>query len=109
MDGRYNGAVAHHFDEIDKRDFALGVAAELGVDPSRCAAVGDSRSDLPLFAAAGFAVAFNATGPARAAAGAVVDGDDLRLILPLLAAWYEGGQRPARTAPASAAVVTPGS
>jgi phosphoserine phosphatase len=85
--GRYSGEVAEHFDETDKCAFALRVAAELGVHPMRCAAVGDSRSDLPLFAAVGLAVAFNATPAARAAAHASVDGPDLRGVLPPLAAW----------------------
>ena len=89
VDGVYSGEVAEHFDENDKRDFALGVAAELGVAPRHCAAVGDSRSDLPLFAEVGMAVAFNATPAARAAATASVSGDDLRAVLPVLATWLE--------------------
>ncbi|GGN59882.1 hypothetical protein GCM10010112_15490 [Actinoplanes lobatus] len=85
--GRYTGRVAEHFDEQGKRDFALRVAAEFGVGPKVCAAIGDSRSDLPLFAEVGLAVAFNATPAARAAAHAVADGADLRAILNPLAAW----------------------
>lgn len=84
---RYTGAVAAQLDEVGKRDFAVGVAAELGVDPARCAAVGDGRSDVPLFAAVGLAIAFNAGPAARAAAHAIVDGPDLRAVLPLLDAW----------------------
>jgi phosphoserine phosphatase len=87
IDGRYSGEVAEHFDETAKRDFAMSVAAELGVDLKRCAAIGDSRSDLPLFAEVGMAIAVNATPAARAAAHASVDGTDLRDVLPLLAAW----------------------
>ncbi|WP_435827420.1 HAD family hydrolase [Actinoplanes philippinensis] len=85
--GRYSGRVAEHLDELGKRDFAVGVAGELGVPLSRCVAIGDSRSDLPLFAEVGLAVAFNATPEARAAAHVRADGDDLRAVLPLLAAW----------------------
>jgi phosphoserine phosphatase len=88
-DGRYSGNVAAYFDEMGKRDFAVSVAAELGVELRHCAAVGDSRSDLPLFAEVGTAVAFNATAAARACAHASVDGSDLRDILPVLAAWLE--------------------
>jgi phosphoserine phosphatase len=57
IDGRYSGEVAEQFDELSKRDFAVSVAVELGVDPKRCAAVGDGRSDVPLFAAVGYAEA----------------------------------------------------
>jgi phosphoserine phosphatase len=84
VDGRFTGRVSRHFDEYDKRDFALGQARELGVEPHSCGAVGDSRSDLPLFAAVGVSVAFNASAGARRAATDMVDGDDLRGVLPIL-------------------------
>ena len=85
--GRYTGEVAEHFDELDKRDFAMSAAAELSVKPAQCAAIGDSRSDLPLFAEVGMAIAFNASPTARAAAHAATDGTDLRAVLPLLTTW----------------------
>ncbi|MEU4558681.1 haloacid dehalogenase-like hydrolase [Actinoplanes sp. NPDC023936] len=87
IDGRYSGEVAEHLDEHGKRGFARGVAAELGVGLKHCAAVGDSRSDLPLFAEAGLAIAFNATPAAQAAAHTAVTSPDLRAVLPALAAW----------------------
>ncbi|MER6713758.1 haloacid dehalogenase-like hydrolase [Streptomyces sp. NPDC000877] len=83
-DGRFTGRVARHFDEHDKRDFALAQARELGLAPHSCGAVGDSRSDLPLFASVGLSVAFNASAGARAAAIVAVDGDDLRSVIPQL-------------------------
>ncbi|MEU2674091.1 HAD-IB family phosphatase [Streptomyces sp. NPDC007164] len=83
-DGRFTGRVAHHFDEYDKRDFALAHARELGLVPRWCGAVGDSRSDLPLFASVELSVAFNASAGARAAATVTVDDDDLRGVLPAL-------------------------
>jgi len=89
VNGRYSGEVAAHFDEMDKRDFAVDVAAQLGVDLIRCAAVGDSRSDLPLFAEVGMTIAFNATSATRAAAHASADGTDLRSLVPLLATWLD--------------------
>ncbi|MCX5403445.1 haloacid dehalogenase-like hydrolase [Streptomyces sp. NBC_00335] len=82
--GRFTGRVARHFDEYDKRDFALTQAQELGLDPLSCGAVGDSRSDLPLFASVGVAVAFNASKQARMAATVAVEDDDLRGVLPHL-------------------------
>lgn len=82
--GRFTGRVAHHFDEYDKRDFALAQARRLGLAPRSCGAVGDSRSDLPLFASVGLSVAFNASAEARAAATTTVDDDDLRSVLPVL-------------------------
>ncbi|MGW5743954.1 HAD family hydrolase [Amycolatopsis sp. NPDC003861] len=82
--GRYTGNVAEHLDEFGKRDFALAQ----GFAPERCAAIGDSRSDLPLFAAVGTSIAFNGTPAARAVATHVVDGPDLRAVLPVLAAQF---------------------
>ncbi|MGW4060741.1 HAD family hydrolase [Amycolatopsis sp. NPDC004747] len=82
--GRYTGRVAEHLDEYGKRDFALAQ----GFAPECCVAVGDSRSDLPLFAAVGTSIGFNAAPGARAVATHVVDGGDLRAIIPLLAAQF---------------------
>ncbi|MER7444802.1 HAD family hydrolase [Micromonospora avicenniae] len=84
VDGRFTGRVARHFDEYDKRDFALAQARELRLAPDACGAVGDSRSDLPLFAHVGVSVAFNASPGARAVATASVDDSDLRSVLPVL-------------------------
>src|SRR5690606_32562150 len=57
---------------------------ERGLPPRSCGAVGDSRSDLPLFASVGLSVAFNASAGARGAATVAVDDDDLRGVLPVL-------------------------
>ncbi|MFJ9112559.1 HAD family hydrolase [Streptomyces sp. NPDC102283] len=81
---RFTGRVDRHFDEYDKRDFALAQARDLRLAPSSCGAVGDSRSDLPLFASVALSVAFNASAGARAAATGAVDGGDLRSVIPAL-------------------------
>ncbi|MFJ8230181.1 hypothetical protein ACIQ9E_09525 [Streptomyces sp. NPDC094448] len=60
------------------------VATRVGPDPRSCGAVGDSRSDLPLFAPVGLSVAFNASAGAPETATVAVDGDDLRSVLPFL-------------------------
>lgn len=85
--GSYTGEVARHLDEDGKRDHALAVAARHHLPAQRCAAVGDSRSDLPLFAAVGLSIAFNGSAGLRAVASTSIDGDDLRDVLPALAAW----------------------
>ncbi|MGW0763860.1 HAD family hydrolase [Streptomyces sp. NPDC002814] len=83
-DNRFTGRVACHFDEYDKRDFALAQARELGLAPHSCGAIGDSCSDLSLFASVALSVAFNASAGARAAATVTVDDGDLRGVLPAL-------------------------
>ena len=85
--GVYTGGVEQHLDEFDKRDFALRVAADLGLPASACAAVGDSRSDQPLFSEVGFSIAFNADEALRAVATASVDGADLRAVVEPLDRW----------------------
>jgi phosphoserine phosphatase len=84
--GVLSGAVAEHFDAEHKAEFVRACCAEHQVDPRDAAAIGDSRSDLPMFGCVGFAVALNADAQARAAAGAHVDTDDLRDVVPLLSA-----------------------
>jgi phosphoserine phosphatase len=83
----YDGMVAEHLDEYDKRDRALRFAADRGVPVGRCCAIGDSRSDIPLFDVVETALALNAGPAAQDAATAVIDSDDLRAILPWLEAW----------------------
>ncbi|MER6911314.1 HAD family phosphatase [Streptomyces sp. NPDC000594] len=84
VDGVFTGRVERHFHEEDKRSFVESWCAARGIPLSEVAAVGDSRTDLHLFAAVGTAVAVNASPEARAAARHTVDTDDLRAILPLL-------------------------
>ncbi|MFJ4686886.1 HAD family hydrolase [Streptomyces sp. NPDC088789] len=89
---RFTGRVARHFDEYDKRDFALAQARALGLAPDSCAAVGDSRSDLPLFASVALSVAFNASPGARAAATVTVDDGDLTSVVPALSRLVTAGR-----------------
>ncbi|MCY1694265.1 HAD family hydrolase [Curtobacterium sp. SL109] len=90
VDGVYDGTVAEHVDEHDKRDRALALAAARGLPPDRCCAVGDSRSDLPLFGAVPVSLALNAGAAARAGATDALDTDDLTAILPWLGRWERG-------------------
>ncbi|WP_308251062.1 HAD family hydrolase [Streptomyces anulatus] len=86
--GQFTGRVARHFDEYDKRDFALMRAGALGVEPRGCGAIGDSRSDLPLFASVGLSVAFNASTGARRAATIAVDGATCAACCPSWNDWF---------------------
>jgi uncharacterized protein len=95
-DGRLVGLVRRHFDAEHKAAFVDRVCAERGASPSRAAAVGDSRSDLPMFARVGFSIALNADDEARQAATVSIETDDLRDVLPLLRHPLTG--KPAPTA-----------
>jgi len=104
--GVFTGRVTQVFDEFDKRDFALGICRASGVEPGNSLAVGDGRSDLPLFDAIGYSIALNASEDARACATARIDSVDLTATIPLLASWFRGGAEPVPR-PATALVAAP--
>jgi phosphoserine phosphatase len=79
-----SGIVSHHFDEHDKARFVEDWCAQHGRPMSDVAAVGDSRSDVPLFRRVGYSIALNATPDARAVATRTLDTEDLRDVLALL-------------------------
>ena len=83
-DGILSGIVTRYFDEHDKVRFVEKWCVQNGFSMSQVAAVGDSRSDVPLFRRAGMSIALNATPDARAAATHTLDTDDLRDVLAFL-------------------------
>jgi phosphoserine phosphatase len=83
-DGVLSGTVTRYFDEHDKARFVEEWCARNGYSMSEVAAVGDSRSDVPLFERAGMSIALNATPDARAAATHVLDTDNLYDVLAFL-------------------------
>jgi phosphoserine phosphatase len=78
------GGVRRNFDEWDKLKFVASYCEANGIDLAECVAVGDSRSDVPLFEAVGFSIALNATSQAREAASVALDTEDLTDILDLI-------------------------
>jgi phosphoserine phosphatase len=84
VDGVLSGTVSRYFDEHDKARFVEQWCAQGGYSMSQVAAVGDSRSDIPLFRRAGLSIALNATADAREAATHGLDTEDLRDVLELL-------------------------
>jgi phosphoserine phosphatase len=89
-DGVLSGVVSLYFNEHDKLRFVQEWCAEHGYSMSQVAAVGDSRSDVPLFREVGLSIALNATPDARNAAMHALDTDDLRDLLTLLQAKRSG-------------------
>lgn len=83
-DGVLTGAVQRHCNERDKLDFVRAYCDSAGIRLADCIAVGDSRSDVPLFEAVGFSIAINASPQAQAAADVAIDTDDLIDILQLI-------------------------
>jgi phosphoserine phosphatase len=89
-DGVLSGVVSRYFDEHDKLRFVQEWCAEHGYSMNQVAAVGDSRSDVPLFREVGLSIALNATPDARNTAMHALDTDDLRDLLTLLRAEGSG-------------------
>lgn len=83
-DGVLSGSVTRYFDEHDKLRFVQQWCHRNGFSMGEVAAIGDSRSDVPLFRRTGTSIALNATPDARAIASHVLDTDDLRDVLVLL-------------------------
>jgi phosphoserine phosphatase len=84
LDGVPTGEVKRHFDEWDKLDFVRSYCETGGIDLAACIAVGDSRSDIPLFEAVGFSIALNATPQAREAATVAIDTETLTDVLEVI-------------------------
>ncbi|HEY6307886.1 MAG TPA: HAD family phosphatase [Candidatus Angelobacter sp.] len=79
--GRLTGRIRRYFDEHDKLAFVEKHCAEQGLSLHDCVAVGDSRSDIPLFKRVGLAIALNATREARDAAHICLESEDLSEVL----------------------------
>jgi len=91
--GAIAGWTATPFDLEGKAVALQAIAARESIALARCAFVGDSRNDLAVARIAGFTVAFNPKCAELAAvADAVVEGPDLRAVLPCLL----DGARPGR-------------
>lgn len=82
--GVLSGTVSRYFDEHDKVRFVENWCAQNGFSMNEVAAVGDSRSDVPLFYRAGTSIALNATPDAREAATHTLDTENLSDVLALL-------------------------
>jgi phosphoserine phosphatase len=90
-DGVLSGVVGRYFDEHDKARFVEEWCRQNGYSMSQVAAIGDSRSDVPLFRRAGMSIALNATADARAVATHALDTEDLRDVLGHLGTAREAG------------------
>jgi len=71
----------------------LALARRLGVGPGCCVAVGDGANDIPMVEAAGLGIAFNAKRCVRERADVVIEGGDLREVLPYIIDFKEEVER----------------
>lgn len=83
--GRLTGEAEESVTLLNKDRILRRLAAVECIKPSECAVVGDSRFDIPMFNEAAFSIAFNPKDElVREAADSVIEGKDLKKILPLL-------------------------
>jgi phosphoserine phosphatase len=79
--GRFTGRVSRHCEPEDKIAFVAEQCERLGIGLDEVVAIGDGRSDLPMFRSVGFSVAVNAPPEVQAAASAAVDSQSLLDVL----------------------------
>ena len=82
--GLLSGRVSKYFDEFDKANFVKTYCEQRRIRMSQVFAIGDSRSDIPLFGAVGFSAALNASAAAKSAASVALDSDDLSEVLKII-------------------------
>jgi phosphoserine phosphatase len=82
--GVLSGRLQQVCDENDKRDFVLQYCEQRGIGLDQVFAIGDSRSDVPLFRVAGHSIAINASPIAKATASCSIDTLDLTDVLRLV-------------------------
>ena len=84
-DGRLTGE-GEEAVSLMKKDVVLKKISEVeGIDSKQCVTIGDSKYDIPLFMDSGLSIAFNPKDDLiREAADLVIEGTDLRKILPWL-------------------------
>jgi phosphoserine phosphatase len=79
-----SGVVSEYMDGPTKADFLVDFCAREGIALAECVAIGNSRSDVPMFTVAGRSIALNATADAKRAARLSVETEDLCNVVPLL-------------------------
>ena len=84
LDGVFTGRIAKFNDEAAKAEFVRSFATERRIALQDVTAVGDSRSDIPLFGQVGRSIALNASPAAITAATHSISTRNLLDILPLL-------------------------
>jgi phosphoserine phosphatase len=82
--GVFTGEVLSDFHETDKPIFVNDYCLVEKTDMSKAFHVGDSRSDVPLFKAVGFSVAFNGDDLANSSASVSIESNSLRDVLQII-------------------------
>lgn len=86
-DGKLTGKVQIHVGN-DKAAILKKLQAELGIEKERTIAIGDGKTDIPLFENAGLSIAFNARPVAKKAADKAIE-DDLEKAIPIIESWLQ--------------------
>jgi phosphoserine phosphatase len=69
-----------------KKQVLIRIAEHEGVNPEKCIAIGDGANDIQLFKKAGYRIAFNSKPVLQQYADVIVEGNDLRKVIPVIEA-----------------------
>ncbi len=90
--GRLTGEVEGPLTEEDSKARVIKeLTASLEINLKNCAVIGDGANDINLFKVAGLRIAFNAKPVLHRHADAVVNGKNLKNVIPHLIAWDKKG------------------
>lgn len=86
-DGVLTGEVRGPLTEQDSKKHVLEqIARQENIDTDRCIAIGDGANDIQLFKEAGYRIAFNSKPVLQQYADVIVEGNDLRKVIPVIEA-----------------------
>jgi phosphoserine phosphatase len=92
--GRATGQACTRVPEKGKAQIVAQLQDEMGVEPSECLAVGDSPSDIDMFRQVRLGIAVNPSSEeVREAAGLLLEGQDLRPLIPRMRDAMPGWMR----------------
>ena len=83
LTGEVRGPLLEH---DSKMKVLMHIAKQEGVDYRRCIVIGDGANDIQLFKKAGYRIAFNSKPVLQKYADVVVEGNDLRKVIPIIEA-----------------------
>lgn len=83
LTGEVRGPLLEH---DSKMKVLMQIAKQEGVDYRRCIVIGDGANDIQLFKKAGYRIAFNSKPVLQKYADVVVEGNDLRKVIPIIEA-----------------------
>jgi phosphoserine phosphatase len=87
IDQRFTGKIIHHLGDTGKLTCLGDFCSENDVSLAHCVAIGDSKSDIPLFESCGHSIAINSSEAVGERASEYIITEDLSEIVGILQTW----------------------